>query len=407
MKREGLEARLTKLEAGHDDIAKSLQIKAQALGALPREMRDAIFAQLYRSENTISPEISRVGPKTFFEMPKDPALYMSQRHVREVIAGEAGEVFYAQNTFLFGFGYSIYCNPNDVWDSNDLKASLRWSLSKYDLFFDTDHYQSGLRPRDFIRKVSVWLGNLGRTTDASSKRFQYDARGENPRQITFEREHSQWQDRARSIGAPFYDDRAHLEYFLNLHGLTEFTIVISAADGDLDSMCRLINPAVRQMRNRGVKVKIVNRTTSWVGDYYLTFLEDDISCFFDAPSTGDYAMFKEKHSAPIFVHDINVDPLEAWWTWTKTNDWDIVESIYESFSPVADQVSHLPHQPQAGLIRVWLYEAYEVFKFYEQHHVIVDKLNGMWEELRSFDREEVVLRRRYYGRMMELMTGQR
>lgn len=406
MKRERLEGRLTRLESGHDEIAKRLQIKAQALGALPREMRDAIFEQLYRLQAPISPEITRVGPNTFFKMPKDTALYMSQRHVGEAIAEEAAEIFYTQNTFHFGPDYSDYNNYNGGWSSGDLQASLKWSLSKYDLFLDSDHYQSRVRPCNFIRKASIWLANSGRTVHLNAERFEFNARGDNPRQIGFEQTYRKWRDRTRAIGAPFFDDREHLEYFLNLDGLKEFTIVITVSHGDVDSMCRLINPSVRRMKDRHVKVKVINRIAEWENTH-LAFSEQDISCFFDAPSTGEYTLFKEQHPASLFVYDSTADPMEVWWIWIRDNDWDVVGSFYDTSLAPLGRGPILPQSTQARLFRVWLHEAYEVFKFYQEHRIVVDKLNEMWEELRSFDAEEVVLRRRYYGRMMELIAQQR
>jgi hypothetical protein len=385
-RREALEARLAELESGHDAIARKLQFKAQALGGLPREMRDAIYEQLYRSKTPVLPEMLRFGPKTLFKMPTDSALYMSQRHVGPVIAEEAAEIFYTQNTFGFGGGRTV-------------QSTLQWCRDKYDLFLDSDHYESGVRPRDLIRKLHVVLSSAGRSSYASALRFEYNARSDDPRQITFERKFHEWVDRSESSGTQYFDDREHLGYFLDFDGLQELTIDICASDGEIDSICRLINPIIRQLKDRRVKVTVISYRTTWEnGDANSKPHEQDVSSFFDAPSFEDYALFKKQHPVPLFAFDPMSDPLESWWTLTKTADWDIIDSIYEvGFSLDCDD---------PGLVRVWLHEAYEVFKFYQKHRVVVDKLNEMWDELKSFTPQEVAVRKLYYGRMMELMTRQ-
>jgi hypothetical protein len=372
-------------------------------------MRDAIFEQLYCSETPISPEISRFGPKTLFKMPNDPALYMSQRHVGLVIAEEAAEIFYSQNTFDFGYKYLDANTYNRSWVGYRLQNASQRSQEMYDLFLDSDHYGSGVRPRDFVRKVRVFVPNTSPFSHAGASRFEYDARGDNPRQITFEREYQNWIDKSKSIGTQYFDDREHLEYFLNFDGLQEFTIVITVSHGDFDSICRLINPFVRQLKDRRVRIKVINRPAAWHDSYpEMKVVEEDVSCFFDTPSPEDYRMFQQKHPAPIFTFDEKVDPLDAWWTWTESKDWEIVGSIYETgFPQDFDNTNALPPLPQAGLIRVWLHEGYEVFKFYQKHRIVVDKLYEMWDELKSFDAEEVAMRKRYYGRMMDLMAPQR
>jgi hypothetical protein len=374
-------------------------------------MRDAIFEQLYRSETPISPEFSRIGPKTLFKMPKDPALYMSQRHVGPAIAEEAAEIFYSQNTFEFGSDYLDYDNYSRQWgwEHRSPRETVKWTQDQYNLFLNSDLYGSGVRPRDLIRKVRIFLPNAGRSSYAGALRFEYNARGDQPRQITFEREYNEWLDKSKSRGTQYFDDREHLQYFLDFEGLQEFIIVISVCNGNFDSILRLINPLIRQLKQRHVKVKVINnvcQTQQGLPDQ--KDVEQDVSCFFDNPSPEDYARFHQMHPAPIFTFDEKADPLEVWWIWTKTKDWELVGSIYETgFPQDLDNPPAVAPLPEIGIIRVWLHEGYEVFKFYQKHRAVVDKLNEMWDELRSFDTEEVVMRKRYYGRMMDLMTQQR
>ena len=155
-----LRTEIDKLSAGHEQGAKVLRRKAQALAALPREMRDAIFEQIYVQKNPIVVSCSRHGNGLLFDMPKDTALYMSSLHVGESLAREAAEIFWKSNTFTFNIG-SAYRS------FRPRHGSGLWVQSELDEWSTTDHYGSGNPPQDYIRHASLRINRLSYYYDAA------------------------------------------------------------------------------------------------------------------------------------------------------------------------------------------------------------------------------------------------
>jgi hypothetical protein len=136
-----LQTEMDQLNAGHEQVANTLRQKAQALLVLPREMRDAVLEQIYAQTEPIIMTWKKYGHSHYFTMPKDIALYMSSLHVGEDLAREAAEMFYKQNKFSFVYG------DHHV---DGMTTCNHWNRAQMEAWFNTDHYGSGLTPKDVI-----------------------------------------------------------------------------------------------------------------------------------------------------------------------------------------------------------------------------------------------------------------
>lgn len=137
LRRDQLKQELGELKAGHEEVARALKLQAQKLQQLQREMRIAVLEKLYVRDNAILIKSRRIGEHDVFLVPEDEPMYLSAMHVSEMIAVETAEIFYKQNIFEL--------HPENMQRE---RQGAKW----IDEFFDTDHYESGITPRHFIRK---------------------------------------------------------------------------------------------------------------------------------------------------------------------------------------------------------------------------------------------------------------
>jgi hypothetical protein len=369
---EALQNHLEKLCTGHEEVANKLQLKAKALAALPREMRDAIFEQLYIQDHPIEVKSSRIGDNVVFQMPKDKALYLSKWHVGPQVASEAAIIFYKYNTFVFNS--EIGCSYG--------RGRIDITAEKLEQWLDTDHFASGMTPRGMVRKIKIHLrgGNhyfLNTTTwDGTTPKIPGHAKFES--QV----------DENRIVHNEF-DQRGQLDYLSKIEGLHEICIVVLKETGLCDQLNRLISPCIRQIRENGTNV-VVQRVHC-VTDWEENPSEDKVvTHFFDEPSADDYKTFEEITGRGK-THNPNKyeDPMLAWWDWAKEKkDYDLYHS--ESVNP--------------AFVRVWLQEHFEAYTFYQKNKNLLRELDRIkadveWQEATTKD-----IRLKYYNRVVGLVN---
>jgi hypothetical protein len=371
LKLEELEEHLKILYAGHGNIAKTLTVKARAFAVLPREMRDAVFEKLYIHENPITVYWTRVGNSTNYNMLKDDALYLSKLHVGPEIAAEAAEVFYKYNTFAFNNAI-VNSWLNERWEPHS-----DWTRPKFEEWFDTDHYGSGMVPRGAVRKISVHLQD--------STKFGFDNRTWELPHRTMVRNHLKFESAYYRSGAGTayqFEHRAQLEYWLNLEGLQELTLAAPVQRENTDQLLRLLSPFVRQLKAKGIKVVIIT-----VGIWGAQ-VSKDVSEFFDSPSEEDYRRFEESTGrSGVFELDDESDPVAAWWTWSKEKEFDLYDA--ETVDP--------------GFVRVWLHQHYQVYRFYQRHKTLLEELERIKAEVEWQDAQTRTIRRENYARVVDYM----
>jgi hypothetical protein len=308
-------------------------------------------------------------------MPKDTALYLSQLHVGPAIASEAAEIFYKQNVFQFD-------NMPSPWTWRGRERSA-WIDKKYDLWLDTDHYGSGFTPRPLIRRVALEL--------PYSNVYGFNPSRFNGTQTIYVVSHAEFEE-AYIRGKRFqttpnnFDHRDQLQYFLKLDGLHELQILAHADSDQRDQLLRLINPFIRQIKAAGVKVTVSVVYEEWGVEPETK----DITSSFDEPSDEDFAKYYAvTNRPPVFKYYEHADPLDAWWSWSKEVDKDF------SVTP-ADTVEYR---------RVWLSEHYEVYKYYQKNRRLTDEFSGMKAEIQWLAGEALAIRRKYYGKLLELVTA--
>jgi hypothetical protein len=360
---------LINLREGHEEVAKKLQVKAKVLSALPREMRDAIFEQLYIREEPIEVEWSRIGDNIIFKMPKDEALYLSAWHVGAQIAGEAAEIFYKHN--LFAFNALDADPPHWTLSRNDREMTQE----KFEQWFDTDHFGSGIKPRGLVRKIDLYFREASHYYNVWCSSTLPSHRG-------FETEY----DKQHQMDAKF-DHRAQLEYLSTIEGLQEIRISCPIDGDNSDILCRLISPVVRQLKVNRVKVVIRRRSYS---EYNAIEHGSDFSSYFDEPSAEDYVAF-EKVTGRGKFHNPNEyeDVLLAWWDLVKESRGCGVYNIPDV---------------NPGFVRVWLTEHIEVYNFHQKNRNLLGELDGLKADVEWQESRAKAVRLRYYVRVTELVN---
>lgn len=301
-------------------------------------------------------------------MPKDEALYLSKLHAGEQIACEAAEAFYKHNIFSFG----VDATSGSPWVMSPNPDG--WSMSKLDHFFDHDYFGSGLTPRDYIRKIRLYLhGPMGYSFrnfggDSAQGRIVAD-------HMTFEQAYSN-----SSVG---FDHRKQMQYFSELHSLQEVTTV-APAGGELDQLLRILNPSVHEMIVKGIKVRL-QVTELW--DH--TVVSEPSKMFVAEVAEEDYCLFEKIAGRKFIECNDQMDPLETWWKWLS------VQGLFQTADTWGDH--------NLGFIRVWLLEHYYFYQWFKAHEKLILEWTQMKEELSSMTTESRAVRRDYYTRMIDLI----
>jgi hypothetical protein len=374
-----LESKLAKLKAGHEEGAKVLRQKALALAALPREMRDAIFEQIYIKDTAIEVTWSRLGNNHIFEMPKDTGLYMSSLHVGPELAREAAEIFYKRNTFTFVRAASKYATGYNLGFSH-------WERAQLDSWFARDHYGSGVVPTDFIRNLEIRLDPPGHSFNGA---LLYS--WENNSNETKLCNHIAMESLCDNVSQDWQDYRSRLRGFLQYSTLQQVRFVVSPLGHAFDTVVRIINPVVREFQAAGVKV-ILQQYTQKTRD---TAAEElDLSNIFEVPSDEDLAAyFARTQRKSTFVDDPERDTFDT---------WKIIDSGAHAISTIGNDMvdAYVAETEKREFMRVWMHEHYEMYKFLKRDHELFRMVGDMVREFRSLDPEERDLRWRLYPRIM-------
>jgi hypothetical protein len=344
------------------------------LAILPREMRDAIFEQLYVRETAIEVHCYRLGQKTVFDMPTDEALYLSQLHVGREVASEAADIFYKRNLFQFSTA------------SARSAAKVDWSKDTFEQWWDTDHYGSDIVPRDIVRRVNLKMqgpldDGFDSTKELTSPSLIFQISGH----LLFEAQYTNFHNiHASQPNNTLWDHRDQLRYLLSLDSLHEVHLTAPVATVCADQLLRLLSPYVLQLKEKSVKVFVECIFPS--GDI------KDVSHFFDTPSQEDQILFETVSGRPRHqILGTEIDPVAAWWALSLKRS----RSNYglESVEP--------------GFVRVWLHEHYDVFQFYRRHRVLVEQLERIKDDVEMQDQETRRIRRDHYARVIDMMSPSR
>jgi hypothetical protein len=361
-----LESKLTKLKASHEEAAKVLRQRALALAALPREMRDAIFEQIYVQDTPIEVTWSRLGNNYVFEMPKDSALYMSSLHVGTDLAHEAAEIFYKRNTFTF-----------------DEPSFSHWTQAQLDSWFSRDHYGSGIMPKDFIRNLEIRMYQPGYCYNNA---IVYVS---GPNSFVSKLcNHLQFEDICDNVSQDWQDYRPLLRSLLRYETLQHIRFIIPQLGDRFDTAARILNPIVRELRATGVKVTFEYK-------YRVeTDLDLNESRIFDEPSDDDFAEYYQvTQRRSVFVDNPERDLFET---------WKIIDSGKHQSSAASEMPdAFLAESGKFGFMRVWLHEHYEMHKLHKRDRELLRTVEKMVEEFRLLPSEERDMRRRLYSKIME------
>ena len=335
-------------------------------------MRDAIFEQIYLHKESVKVSVSRHGDHIIFNMPKDTALYMSALHVGEDLAREAAEVFYKQNVFSFirGSFYRAY--------GYDTGFSV-WDQAQVDQWFSTDHYGSGICPKDCIRHLSLHFDRISHRYDGALMTDWQSAHGDRVcNHIYFEKI-------CMDVDAnSWHDYRGRLRSFLQYTTLKSIEVTIANLTGRLDTMARILNPLVREFRDAGIKFTFVQPALHDADQRV------KLSHIFDDPSDEDYAEYYNITQRPtVFNDDPHRDVFDTW-------------AVIEAGGHGEINV-HMPISDNLGAMRVWLYEHYDMSKFVSRDYKTYKALGEMVQEFRHLSPEAQQLRQMFYPKMLEYL----
>ena len=371
-----LRTEIDKLSAGHEQGAKVLRRKAQALAALPREMRDAIFEQIYVQKNPIVVSCSRHGNGLLFDMPKDTALYMSSLHVGESLAREAAEIFWKSNTFTFNIG-SAYRS------FRPRHGSGLWVQSELDEWSTTDHYGSGNPPQDYIRHASLRINRLS---------YYYDAALTSDWQMSHVDKicnHIYFESICRDVVAgSLHDYRERLRSFLGFSGLKSLKVEIGDLWHRFDTVARILNPIARDFRQADVKFMLDQPAMHEGAEHF------ELSHIFDTPSEEDYAeYYQETQRRSVFSDDPKRDVFDS---------WTVIDSGFHATTDLGTMVkAYMPGDRKFGFMRVWLQEHHEMIKFLSRDFEGYMSIERLVQEFRLLTPDEQDLRRRFIPRILK------
>jgi hypothetical protein len=348
-------------------------VKAKALEALPREMRDAIFEQLYVQALPIKITWSRIGDNFVFQMPKDEALYLSEWHVGFQIAMEAADIFYKYNIFALKSESPLHGFWNGNYKVITEERTEQW--------FDTDHYGSGVTPRGIVRKVDLHL--------CPANQYHLEANRYDSANTARIRDHANFEslfDENR-VSHNMFDHRAQLDYLSKVAGLHEIRIIAQYQPGYCDQLNRLISPYVRRIKANGTKV-VVQYSPGWDDS---TFNKGkQITHFFDEPSVNDYKILEETIGRPKLPNPSErKDPMLAWWDFAQHK---------------TDYASYDNKTVDSHFVRVWLQEHFEFYTFYQNNKILMQELDKIKANVEWQDARTKAIELRYFNRVVELVN---
>lgn len=337
-------------------------------------MRDAIFEQIYVQQDPVPISWSRHGPHWVFKMPKDPALYMSSLHVGEHLAREASEIFYKRNVFTFVFGSPQYFR--------DLNPGLLWSQIQLDDWFNTDHYGSGITPKDMVRNLDIRMDRSSRHYDSAvHSGWGYGM----PDKIC---NHIQLEELSRQVERGSWQDCRGLLLSLKQYDtLQQIQVTIADLGSRFDCMTRLLNPAIHELKDAGIKVAF--KVSNWNNERL------DLSSIFDAPSDEDFAEYYQvSQRNSVFRNDRYRDTFDT---------WQVIDSGRHNSSTFGDGMTnkYSPADGKLGFMRVWLFEHHEMHKFLSREYELYKVVDEMAQGIKHLSDDERALRRRFYPRLLE------
>ncbi|OCK81566.1 hypothetical protein K432DRAFT_381209 [Lepidopterella palustris CBS 459.81] len=205
--------------SGWGKISVVLREESIKLYALPREIRDRIYEYLY----TVNRPIRLAFPDTDVNgrmLPRDPYMYMNATIIDPGIAVEAAKICYQENLFEFMASFSSHASR----------------------FLTTDHYSSGIVPRDVIRRLHVGIGG--------SHRYFYEGEV-----------HEDFEKMLREqqrFHPDLYSHRSLFEPIMSISDLRvlEFTISDWGWSERSPPALRTIAPLFRILREKGVKMMV-------------------------------------------------------------------------------------------------------------------------------------------------------
>lgn len=222
-KKEKLIPELQILEAGWKKIAPVLRAESQKLFKLPRELRDVIYGYLYTRQHNIGLDLPDIDVRRSM-LPRDRVFYLNAALVHPQIAAEAALVLYNTNSFV-------------------LRDRLYWNENNFlSQFLRTDHFGSGILPKDIIRRLSITM-NFTLSIDA-------------PPPVAYENEHCRNEDGHNRTNT----DRSRLASVLEMKQLQLLHIKLGnnfvTDSSDLKIEYRGLAPIIRMLKQRGVAVRV-------------------------------------------------------------------------------------------------------------------------------------------------------
>ncbi|KAF2462960.1 uncharacterized protein BDR25DRAFT_363293 [Lindgomyces ingoldianus] len=229
------------LEAGWRNISAVLRTESQKLFILPRELREEIYGYLYTLDYPFVLTYPDIDIRRSM-LRRDPFLYLHANIVDPVIAAEAAQIMYNSNVFEISSQI-----PNQVLH-----------------FLRTDHYGSGVLPRDVIRRMHL---STQATLTFGGVRHEV---------LEIQQRSKPW-----SVVTRRYTTRRWmLMALLEMQQLRILNLELVCRNSNVYEY-REISPTLKMLKERGVVVKVcavADMVDGW---------REDISEYFDTPSERD------------------------------------------------------------------------------------------------------------------------
>lgn len=248
------------LRVGWERISAVLRAESRKLFVLPLELRQKIYGYLYTRSETAVVRLDYPDCDVRHSLlPSDPFFYLNASIVDATIAAEAAGVLYDTNTF------------------NIFVASNFYVPSR---FLRTDHFGSGVVPKDVIRRLHLTLPH---------NRFL-----SNRRHVDVEDKDCRDHAGHNKIGS----FRGVLASVLEITCLKVLTLEMMACRHPSRFDYRDVAPIIRMLKQQGAKVKLI---------------PDYMSNAFDEPTQEEWAMARREMGRQLTKHpfymerDLEVD----------------------------------------------------------------------------------------------------